>query len=124
MCDDPNIINCLAQLGGFYKFAMVFGVIGLFIAPMLIKLAFSKKKDGTSRFVGHHLFLVYSFRVGAIVAAFSLVLAAFFIFPGVMFCSVFCFIGIGLPAVGVSTVLTLIPLLFLIFGTGSRATKP
>lgn len=103
MCTDNNIINCLTQFGILYYTATLVGVVGLFVAPRLIWTAFTKGDGGKPRFDEDSPVRLLYFRLSAVLAALAYALAAFFVFPGVLFCSVFCFLGIGLPAIGVTT---------------------
>ena len=101
-CPDNNILNCLEHFGGdFYRGAILLGVIGLFFAPWLIWQAFTRRK-GLPRFQEHAKKRLFFFRLFSFIAACAYAVAAFFVFPGVLFCSVFCFLGIGLPLVGIT----------------------
>ena len=122
MCDDPNILNCLSRLGWVYELARAVGAIGIFIVPIFVWLAFSRKNN-SPRFMGRPAYLVVSFRVASGIAAAAWALAAFFVFPGVLFCSVFCFLGIGVPAVGVATALALIPFVALVMLAPDRLSN-
>lgn len=94
------------QFGLLYYAATFAGVAGLFLAPWLIWTAFTKRAGGKPRFDEKSPVRVLYFRLTAVLAAFAYALAAFFVFPGVLFCSVFCFLGIGLPAIGVTTAIS------------------
>jgi len=113
MCPDNNIINCLSQLGGIYYGATFFGVIGLFLTPWLIWQAFTKRPGGAPRFHEKQKTQIVFFRIFSFVAACAYAVAAFFVFPGMLFCSVFCFLGIGLPAIGITAIVPFVIRLFL-----------
>jgi hypothetical protein len=113
MCPDYNIINCLSQLGAIYYGATFFGVIGLFLTPWLIWQAFAKRPGGVPRFDENQKMKIVFFRVFSFVAACTYAVAAFLVFPGVLFCSVFCFLGIGLPAIGITAAVPFVIRLFL-----------
>lgn len=124
MCDDPNIINCLQRLGFLYDAAFYAGFLGLFIGPCLVWGAFSKSKNGEPRFSESSPALVVLFRFSAGLTAASLALAVFFAFPGILFCSVFCFLGIGLPAVGASSSIAAVFFMLLLGGNKQDPVEP
>lgn len=103
MCDDPNILNCVARLGLVYELARYAGFLGIFIGPVLVYGAFSLRKDGRPTFSERTPGLVMGFRLFAGLTAASLVLTLLTVFPGIFFCSVYCFFGIGLPVLGASS---------------------
>lgn len=107
MCADSNIIDCLAELGLFYEASSAVGPVALFLAPWLVWIAFAKPKDGPRRFERASRILVLAYRSSAFVTGLAFAVAAFFVFPGVLFCSVYCFFLMGLPAVGAATSVSL-----------------
>jgi len=108
MAEDGNIINAVASaLGPFHGPATFVGVIGLFGAPILaflsIKGVFTKPLDQL-RGVG-----CVFWRLGSIAATLTGVVwlaALLSFFPGLLVCSVYCFLGLGLPFLGIATTVT------------------
>lgn len=91
--NELNIINCINDVGGgAIPILFTIGTICLFIAPIIIWYAFSKKAKGYG--------VVSRFFVICMATAWGLCL--FFIFPGVLFFSVYCILGIGLPILGLT----------------------
>lgn len=94
--NENNIINCINDVGGFFvPMALFWGVIGLLSAPFFVYRAFSSKEDKYG----------LGSKIAAIILAFGWGLSVFFIVPGFAFCSVFCFLGIGLPFLGITLIL-------------------
>lgn len=91
--NENNIINCINDVsGGTGPFFGFIGFAGMFAVPLIIRSAFFKKSEGyglLSRLLVLPLFAVW-------------LVALYFLFPGITFCSVYCFLGIGLPLLGVA----------------------
>jgi hypothetical protein len=100
-----NVINELTSLlGPVYEPLRYFGGIGMFGAPILaflaIKGAFTQNLDN----VGSAARILRALGSAASVLAGLLWLGALFsIFPGILFCSVYCFLGLALPVLGLGT---------------------
>lgn len=97
-----NILNELAgMLGPVYEPALYIGGISMFGAPILAFLAtkgvFVQGASGTRR-------TLKMLGSGAAVFAGVLwVVALLALFPGILFCSMYCFLGLALPLLGLAT---------------------
>lgn len=115
-----NIINALTDtLGPFYWPAVYFGAIAIFGAPILAFLSlkgvfnqYLEKQRGISR-----VFTQLG-SVGSLITGMVWIGALLSFFPGIFVCSVYCFLGLGLPMLGIATVMTC---LFLLIGNLSAA---
>lgn len=110
-----NVINELnSLLGPFYYPFTTIGMFGMIAIPVLT--FFSMKGYFIKASEEVHSASQFFFAVGKVITVFSVlpwVGAIFSIFPGIFFCSIFCFVGLALPILGISTTLSC---LFLIFG--------
>jgi hypothetical protein len=105
MCDDTNVLNCFVRVMPASAQFRGLGAAGLFLAPWLLWQVFSRSDVSTARLQHAPAALVFSLRVAAILAGCALALVAFFVYPGFMFCSVFCLGVIGLPVLGITSAL-------------------
>lgn len=99
-----NVLNELrSALGVLWWPALGSGAIGMIAAPIVASLSVkgaivrnSDQASSASKFFRHLASMVF-FVSGVLWLG-----ALFSIFPGVLFCSVYCFIGLSLPTLGVA----------------------
>ena len=100
-----NVLNELESLlGPIYQLAVFLGAASMFGAPIL---AFLAVKGAFTKNFRHATSPGGILRVlGTVLSALSGLLwlgALLALFPGVLFCSVYCFLGLALPILGLGT---------------------